>query len=82
MNAAMAYTIAEACAAAGIGRSSLYKAIRAGELRAIKCGRRTLVLRNDLYRWLGGMPPIPPKQSAPPETTSDPSVIVHDNTQK
>ena len=47
MNAPLAYTIAEACAAA-----------RAGELRAVKRGRRTLILRDDLVRWLENLPAI------------------------
>lgn len=74
----LAYTIAEACAFAGMRRTSLYKAIGAGELRAIKCGGRTLVLREDLHRWLEGMPAIAPSRSPTSETASGPSAIVHD----
>ena len=55
------YSIAEACAVAGIRRTSLYKAIRAGALRAIKIGRRTFIAAADLQRWLDGMPAIVPK---------------------
>ena len=55
------YTIAEACAAARIGRSTLYKHIRIGDLRAIKIGSRTCVPIDELYRWLlDGRPPIIP----------------------
>ena len=50
------YTIAEACAAARIGRSTLYKHIRVGDLRAIKIGSRTCVPVEELYRWLNAMP--------------------------
>jgi excisionase family DNA binding protein len=50
------YTIAEACAAARIGRSTLYKHIRVGDLRAIKIGSRTCVPVDELYRWLNAMP--------------------------
>ena len=50
------YTIAEACAVARIGRSTLYKHIRIGDLRAIKIGSRTCVPIDELYRWLNAMP--------------------------
>ena len=55
-----AYTIAEACAVGRIGRTSFYKAVRNGELRAIKCGRRTLILPADLQSWLESRPAIKP----------------------
>jgi excisionase family DNA binding protein len=50
------YTIAEACAGARIGRSTLYKHIRVGNLRAIKIGSRTCVPIDEFYRWLRAMP--------------------------
>jgi excisionase family DNA binding protein len=56
------YSLAEARAIARVGRTTIYKAIRNGELRAVKVGRRTLILQGDLYRWLEGSPPIVPKQ--------------------
>jgi excisionase family DNA binding protein len=52
------YTIAEACAVARIGRSTLYKHIRIGDLRAIKIGSRTCVPIDELYRWLNAMPSV------------------------
>ena len=55
-----AYTIAEACAVAGIRRTTLYKEIRSGDLRAVKIGGRTVILVDDLRRWLDGRPPIIP----------------------
>ena len=50
------YTIAEACAVARIGRSTLYKHIRVGNLRAIKIGSRTCIPIDEFYRWLKAMP--------------------------
>ena len=41
-------SISEACAVAGIGRTKIYQAISNGNLKARKCGKRTLVLRDDL----------------------------------
>ena len=50
-------SIAEACAAAGIGRTKLYEAIADGRLKARKLGKRTLILRDDLRQFLAALPP-------------------------
>lgn len=51
----LAYTVAEACAAAGIGRTTLYQHIRDGRLHTFKCGRRTLIRAEELSRWLDSL---------------------------
>jgi excisionase family DNA binding protein len=53
-----ALSVAEASHVAGIGRTKLYEAIRAGELKARKYGRRTLVLRSDLLKFLASLPTV------------------------
>jgi excisionase family DNA binding protein len=61
MHSPLAYSIAEACAAARAGRTALYEAIRSGALRAVKRGRRTIVLADDLRRYLEALPEVEPK---------------------
>ena len=53
----LALKVNEACATAGIGRTSLYEAIKTGQLAARKRGKSTLVLTSDLRRWLEAFRP-------------------------
>jgi excisionase family DNA binding protein len=62
---AFVFTIAEACSLACVGRTSLYGAIRDGSLRAVKRGRRTLILHQDLTRWLQSLPPVAVRPGKP-----------------
>jgi excisionase family DNA binding protein len=45
--------IAQVCATLGIGRTSVYGLIKVGRLRAVKIGRRTIVLSEDLQAFVG-----------------------------
>ena len=59
--APIALRINEACGASRCGRTTIYEAIKRGELRALKRGKSTLILEIDLRRWLGSLPAVTPK---------------------
>lgn len=48
----IAFSIDEAVKASSVGRSLIYTEIAAGNLRATKIGRRTVILADDLKAWL------------------------------
>lgn len=50
-------TIEDACSAIGIGRTKLYEAINSGALKAKKYGKRTIILKSDLERFLENLKP-------------------------
>lgn len=52
----LGYTIAAAVKATGIGRSSFYEAMAAGDLKARKSGRRTVIRAADLESFIDGLP--------------------------
>jgi len=51
-----ALSIDEARAVTGLGRTKIYQAIAEGKLLVRKCGKRTLVLRDDLREFLASLP--------------------------
>jgi excisionase family DNA binding protein len=48
-----AYTVAEFSAAHSIGRTTFYAELKAGRIRVVKCGRKTLVPKAENDAWLG-----------------------------
>jgi excisionase family DNA binding protein len=71
MHTKFALSVAEACAAGGFGKTAFYEAIKSGALRAVKHGKRTVVLPADLQRFLENLPAITPQKN--PEMESGPS---------
>lgn len=49
-NPPLAHRIPDACNRLGIGRSTLYELIKAGEVRVIKIGSRSLIPEADLQK--------------------------------
>jgi excisionase family DNA binding protein len=52
-----AYTIKGVGTLAGISRTMIYQAIKIKELRAVKCGHRTMIRAQDLQAWIDAWPP-------------------------
>lgn len=53
----LALTIPNAVAASGFSRTELYRQLAAGNIRAVKAGKRTLVLADSLKKHLASLPP-------------------------
>ena len=52
----IALSVVEASKLVSISRSKLYLALSAGDLTGRKLGRRTVILRADLDRWVNELP--------------------------
>lgn len=52
----LAYTVADAVKIAAVSRSELYRAFQQGTLALRKRGRRSIILADDLRRWLQSLP--------------------------
>ena len=51
-----AMDIPQFCARFRVSRSKLYDEISTGRLRAVKIGRRTVILASDAAEWLAALP--------------------------
>ena len=76
--AKLAYSLDEVAELSGRCRSSLYELIDRGELRAVKSGRRTLILVEDLRSWMDNLCRL--SQGARPENGATPTVMLADMT--
>ena len=59
-----AMTVKEFCRKYRIGTTKFYEEIRAGRLRAVNCGTRTLILNRDGSAWEHTLSAIYPTQSS------------------
>ena len=48
----LALTVNDFCAACSIGRSTFYEEVKAGRIRVLKAGKRTLIATAEAQRWL------------------------------
>ena len=71
MNTPRAYSIPEVQKLSNSCRTSIYAQIKSGALRAVKRGRRTLVLAEDLRKWLEDLPEMAPSGGAPGRNDSE-----------
>lgn len=55
----LSLSIDEACAAIGVERTKLYEVIDSGALPAKKWGKRTLILKTDLEKYLSNLETYP-----------------------
>jgi excisionase family DNA binding protein len=55
---APALTLQDFCDAYRLCRESAYRQIRTGKLRAVKLGRKTLILRADAEAWAASLPEL------------------------
>jgi excisionase family DNA binding protein len=50
----LAFSIREACSASSLGRTTIYKHIAAGRLKAVRVGGRTVIPAESLHALVGG----------------------------
>ena len=75
MNTPRAYSIPEVQKLSNSCRTSIYAQIKSGALRAVKRGRRTLILAEDLRKWLEDLPEITPSDVVSEQKSADPESV-------
>jgi excisionase family DNA binding protein len=56
------YSLEDAWTTLGVGRSTLYELIAAGDIQAVKVGRRTLIRHDELERYVQALPAKAPEE--------------------
>jgi excisionase family DNA binding protein len=60
MQTPITITIPGAVSASGLSRTTIYEALKRGELTAVKAGRRTLIRFSELEAYMASLPPYRP----------------------
>jgi excisionase family DNA binding protein len=50
-----ALSVSDFCEACSIGRSTFYEEVKAGRIRILKAGKRTLIASSEVQRWLDSL---------------------------
>jgi excisionase family DNA binding protein len=53
-----AFAVREFCARYGICRQTFYDEIRRGRIKAVKLGKKTMILRSDAEAWAKSLPTL------------------------
>lgn len=61
MSEPQAVSISQAQAIIGLGKTKIYELLKNGEIRAVKCGNRTLILKSELQDFLENLKPYLPE---------------------
>lgn len=59
----IAYSLSEAADLTDLCLTSIKAAVRAGDLQAVKAGRRTLITAESLESWIQALPKVRPSAS-------------------
>jgi excisionase family DNA binding protein len=59
-----AFAVREFCARYGICRATFYTEVKRGRLRALKLGKKTIVMRADADAWAASLPALETRASA------------------
>lgn len=51
----LALSVSDFCHSCSIGRTTFYEEVKAGRIRVLKAGKRTLVSTEEAQRWLAGL---------------------------
>jgi len=69
--AKLAYSPDEAAAETSFGLARIYQAMNAGELKARKSGKRTVIPHDELVSWLANLPPYERGQWLTPDRSKN-----------